>query len=66
MNSVRENVMFQDVRDDIAGAQAIGIKGILVQTGKYRSGDEDTITPPPIKVCASFVQAVQIILDEFV
>ncbi|XP_033224560.1 haloacid dehalogenase-like hydrolase domain-containing protein 2 [Belonocnema kinseyi] len=53
-----------DVRDDIAGAQAVGIKGFLVQTGKYRVGDENTITPPPAKVCESFVEAVEIILGD--
>ncbi|XP_014475114.1 PREDICTED: haloacid dehalogenase-like hydrolase domain-containing protein 2 [Dinoponera quadriceps] len=52
-----------DVRDDVAGAQAAGIRGILVQTGKYRTGDENTIIPGPAKVCASFVQAVENILD---
>ncbi|XP_051168318.1 haloacid dehalogenase-like hydrolase domain-containing protein 2 [Leptopilina boulardi] len=51
-----------DVKDDIAGAQSVGIKGILVQTGKYRPGDENTITPPPTKVCKSFVEAVDVIL----
>lgn len=52
------------MRDDVAGAQAAGIRGILVQTGKYRTGDENTITPGPAKVCASFVQAVESILDD--
>lgn len=51
------------MRDDVAGAQAAGIRGILVQTGKYRAGDENTITPGPVEVCASFVQAVESILD---
>lgn len=51
------------MRDDVAGAQAAGIRGILVQTGKYRVGDENTITPGPTKVCASFVQAVESILN---
>jgi len=51
------------VKDDIAGAQAVGIRGILVQTGKYRTGDEHTINPKPIKVCASFAEAVESILD---
>lgn len=55
-----------DVRDDVAGAQAAGIRGILVQTGKYRTGDEKTITPGPTKVCNSFVQAVESILDDIV
>lgn len=54
----------QDVRDDVAGAQAAGIRGILVQTGKYRVGDENTIIPGPTKVCTSFVQAVESILDK--
>ncbi|XP_024870803.1 haloacid dehalogenase-like hydrolase domain-containing protein 2 [Temnothorax curvispinosus] len=53
-----------DVRDDVAGAQAAGIKGILVQTGKYRAGDENTITPGPAKVYASFVEAAESILSE--
>lgn len=55
---------FQDVKDDVAGAQAIGIRGILVQTGKYRDGDENTITPLPTKVCSSFVQAVEYIIKK--
>lgn len=55
-----------DVKDDIAGAQAAGIKGILVQTGKYRAGDENTITPGPTKVCASFVEAIESILGEII
>ncbi|XP_043249395.1 haloacid dehalogenase-like hydrolase domain-containing protein 2 [Colletes gigas] len=51
-----------DVRDDIAGAQAVGIRGVLVKTGKYLKGDENTITPSPTKVCNSFVEAVEHIL----
>ncbi|XP_031827293.1 haloacid dehalogenase-like hydrolase domain-containing protein 2 [Nomia melanderi] len=51
-----------DVKDDIAGAQATGIRGLLVQTGKYREGDENTITPLPTEVCKSFVEAVEYIL----
>lgn len=57
-------MIFQDVRDDIAGAQAVGMKGFLVQTGKYRVGDENTITPPPTKVYESFVEAVEMILSD--
>ncbi|XP_053971783.1 haloacid dehalogenase-like hydrolase domain-containing protein 2 isoform X1 [Hylaeus anthracinus] len=51
-----------DVKDDIAGAQAIGMRGLLVQTGKYREGDENTIVPLPAKVCSSFVEAVEHII----
>lgn len=46
------------------GAQAAGLRGILVQTGKFRAGDEATIIPPPYKVCKSFVEAVDAIIDE--
>nr|XP_012219236.1 PREDICTED: haloacid dehalogenase-like hydrolase domain-containing protein 2 [Linepithema humile] len=55
-----------DIKDDVAGAQAAGIRSILVQTGKYRAGDENMITPRPVKVCTSFVQAVESILDEII
>ncbi|XP_012262305.2 haloacid dehalogenase-like hydrolase domain-containing protein 2 [Athalia rosae] len=55
-----------DVKDDVAGAQAVGIKGILVKTGKYLAGDEDMILPPPYKVCSSFVEAVQVVAEMIV
>ena len=29
-----------DINDDVLGAEAVGINGILVQSGKYRNGDE--------------------------
>jgi hypothetical protein len=32
-----------DVRQDIGGAMALGMHGVLVRTGKYRSGDEHSI-----------------------
>jgi len=31
-----------DVRDDVYGAMACGMRGVLVRTGKYREGDERT------------------------
>lgn len=46
-----------DVEADIAGAQAVGIRGILVQTGKYEAGDEAHIAPPPAKVVADLSAA---------
>ncbi|XP_058801531.1 haloacid dehalogenase-like hydrolase domain-containing protein 2 isoform X2 [Phymastichus coffea] len=54
-----------DVNDDIAGAQAVGIKGFLVKTGKYQSGDENKIEPAPTKVCDSFTEAVDIIIHHY-
>ncbi|XP_057338610.1 haloacid dehalogenase-like hydrolase domain-containing protein 2 [Microplitis mediator] len=63
--SPSEAVMIgDDVRDDVGGAQAVGIRGILVQTGKYRLDDEKLITPPPTKVVPSFVQAVDEIIND--
>ncbi|KAJ4442845.1 haloacid dehalogenase-like hydrolase domain-containing protein 2 [Periplaneta americana] len=53
-----------DVRDDIGGAQALGMRGFLVQTGKYRPGDESRISPAPAAVCPNFADAVDLILKE--
>lgn len=62
--NAEEAVMIgDDVKDDVAGAQNAGIQGILVRTGKYRDGDEDAITPAPTRVCESFVQAVDHIIQ---
>lgn len=51
-----------DARDDISGAESIGIKGFLVQTGKYREGDECHPEKPPFAVCKDFSVAVDQIL----
>jgi HAD superfamily hydrolase (TIGR01458 family) len=51
-----------DVRDDVLGALEAGLLGILVQTGKYRAGDENTISPVPTAVCSDFTAAVDFIL----
>lgn len=53
-----------DVRDDIGGAQKVGLRGILVKTGKYMSGDEFKIDPRPWATVPSFVEAVDLILGE--
>ncbi|CAL1539199.1 unnamed protein product [Lymnaea stagnalis] len=50
-----------DVRDDIGGAQAVGMLGILVKTGKYTEGDEKKISPQPYKVVDNFYEAVSVI-----
>jgi hypothetical protein len=31
-----------DVQQDVCGALAVGMRGVLVRTGKYRTGDEAT------------------------
>lgn len=62
--SHKSRTSLQDVKDDVAGAQALGMRGILVRTGKYRQGDEHKIDPPPANVCDDFPQAVDAILQE--
>jgi HAD superfamily hydrolase (TIGR01458 family) len=47
-----------DAESDIAGAMALGCRGILVRTGKYRPGDEARITPAPDAVVANLTEAV--------
>ncbi|KAK1947355.1 Haloacid dehalogenase-like hydrolase domain-containing protein 2 [Phytophthora citrophthora] len=52
-----------DVRQDVYGAMVLGMHGVLVQTGKYRSGDEAKIDPPPSYVAEGFPNAVEWILE---
>ncbi|XP_060080090.1 haloacid dehalogenase-like hydrolase domain-containing protein 2 [Ylistrum balloti] len=52
-----------DVRDDIGGAMATGMYGILVKTGKYRDGDENQIDPKPTFTADNFSKAVDHILQ---
>jgi len=42
-----------DAEFDASGAVAIGMRGLLVRTGKYRAGDEDGVSPPPTAVLDS-------------
>lgn len=51
-----------DLRDDIGGAQAVGIPGILVRTGKFRPGDEADPTVRPALVVDDFGAAVAVLL----
>jgi HAD superfamily hydrolase (TIGR01458 family) len=51
-----------DLKDDIGGAQAVGIPGILVRTGKFRAGDEADPAVQPALVVDDFSAAVEILL----
>lgn len=51
-----------DVEADIAGAMAAGLSGVLIQTGKYRDGDETRIDPPPTAVAADLARAADWLL----
>ena len=51
-----------DVVTDVEGAQASGMKGILVRTGKYMDGDETAISPAPFKTVDDLEAAVDLIV----
>lgn len=51
-----------DVESDVAGAMHAGIQGILVRTGKYRSGDETKVSPSPSFVADDLPEAVDWLL----
>jgi HAD superfamily hydrolase (TIGR01458 family) len=42
-----------DVEFDVAASVSLGMRGVLVRTGKYRAGDEARVTPGPTAVLAS-------------
>ncbi|HEX9631629.1 MAG TPA: TIGR01458 family HAD-type hydrolase [Gemmatimonadales bacterium] len=46
-------VVGDDVTTDALGARAAGLRAVLVRTGKYRVGDEATVTPAPDAVVDS-------------
>ncbi|XP_013408595.1 haloacid dehalogenase-like hydrolase domain-containing protein 2 [Lingula anatina] len=54
-----------DVRDDVGGAQAAGLHGILVKTGKYREGDEEKISPAPFATCFDFPAATELLINKY-
>jgi HAD superfamily hydrolase (TIGR01458 family) len=44
-----------DAEFDVAASVALGMRGALVRTGKYRPGDETRVAPPPSVVLDSVV-----------
>ncbi|GLD93583.1 hypothetical protein PINS_up002175 [Pythium insidiosum] len=48
-----------DVRQDVGGANAIGMQSVLVKTGKYRDGDEHTTGCDPSFLAKDFADAVE-------
>lgn len=51
-----------DVEADVLGAEAAGIHGILVQTGKYRAGDEARLAGTRAAVAPDLAAAVEALL----
>ena len=52
-----------DVEADVGGAQASGVTGLLVRSGKYRPGDEDLVSPPPAALVDDLSDAADWILE---
>ena len=50
-----------DWESDIAGAQGVGLRTILVQTGKYQPGDEKNLDPRPDGVIEGLGQLPEIL-----
>ncbi|MBI5108938.1 MAG: TIGR01458 family HAD-type hydrolase [Rhodocyclales bacterium] len=60
--AARTVLVGDDLTDDIGGAQAAGMAGLLVRTGKYRPQDEAHDRIHPDAVCDDFPAAVAAIL----
>lgn len=50
-----------DAEADVGGAMAAGLQGILVQTGKYRPGQEAQLHAPPTHVAGDLKAAVELL-----
>ncbi len=51
-----------DAENDVGGALAAGLSGVLVRSGKYRAGDETALDLPPSYVADDLSAAVEWIL----
>ncbi|XP_055353615.1 phospholysine phosphohistidine inorganic pyrophosphate phosphatase-like [Paramacrobiotus metropolitanus] len=51
-----------DVRNDVNGAQRVGMRGVLVKTGKYRTGDEEHGERRPDAVMENLLEVVRMYL----
>jgi HAD superfamily hydrolase (TIGR01458 family) len=52
-----------DAEADVGGAMAAGLQGILVQTGKYRPGQEAALPERPTHVVADLGAAVELLFN---
>jgi len=53
-----------DAVDDVQGAMDVGMKAILVRTGKYREGDEARFRTPPLAIVDDVAAAVAFLRSE--
>jgi HAD superfamily hydrolase (TIGR01458 family) len=63
-SQIRVTMICDDAESDVGGALAAGMHGILVQTGKYRPGDEARIGQPGALLVSDLASAVDRILRE--
>lgn len=54
-------IVGDDIDSDVRGGQAIGMTGVLVETGKYRSGDLQTEGPEPNHVIETIRQLPELL-----
>ena len=52
-----------DIMSDVGGAQACGMRGVQVRTGKYRVSDENHPTVKPNGYVDNLAQAIDMILE---
>lgn len=52
-----------DIESDVGGAQACGLRGVLVKTGKFRPGDETHPKIKPDAIVINLYQAVELVLN---
>jgi HAD superfamily hydrolase (TIGR01458 family) len=57
----RTAMVGDDILNDVVGAKAVGLSGVLVQTGKYRSGDEAKHGVEPDHVVASIADVPDLV-----
>ncbi|XP_046667317.1 phospholysine phosphohistidine inorganic pyrophosphate phosphatase-like [Homalodisca vitripennis] len=52
-----------DIESDVGGAQACGLRGVLVKTGKFRPGDETHPRIKPDAIITNLYQTVEMVLN---
>lgn len=62
--SILFSLYVKDINDDILGAMNVGMKGILVKTGKYINNIEKKYPNKPTKIADSFADAVDWLINE--
>lgn len=62
VDAARAVMVGDDAENDVGGALAAGLAGVLVRSGKYRTGDEAALDPPPSHMADDLAAATEWIL----